>query len=206
VGDVTALLLSLLLLAAPYWEAKAPVDWTDTEVSQLLADSPWAQMVAGPDSRGAMPPVQLYLATAKPIQQAEQERERRAKLRAKAAPSKTTDYDPFAEEYRVWLEDNSKSHIILAIRVGNSKAYADSKELDMLEKSSVMHVGRKKIQMTGYFPPSSGDPYLRIAFPRPVNLSDKQIQFDLYLPGVAGPFRLAQFKLDPMVVAGKLEL
>ena len=203
---LSSVLLTLFLLAAPYWDAKPPANWTDTEVSQLLADSPWAQMIPGPDSRGAMPPVQAYFATAKPIQQAEQERDRRAKLRAKAAPSNDADYDPFAEEYRAWLEDNSKSHIILAIRVGNSKAYSDGKELDALEKSTVMRVGRKKIQMTGYFPPSAHDPYLRIAFPRQVQLTDKQVQFDLYLPGVAGPFRLAQFKLEPMVVAGKLEL
>jgi hypothetical protein len=39
-----------------------------------------------------------------------------------------------------------------------------------------------------------------------VKLGDKQIQFDLYLPGVTGPFRFAEFKLAPMVIAGKLEL
>jgi hypothetical protein len=199
------LLLSLFLLAAPYWEAKAPADWTDAEVSQLLSDSPWAQMVAGPDTRGTIPPVQVYLATAAPIRLAEVERDRRAKLRASATKAKDSGYDPFAEEYGVWLEDNSKSHIIVAIRVGNAAAYSDAKELDSLE-DSVMRAGGKKIQMTGYFPPSARDPYLRIAFPRQVQLSDKQLRFELYLPGVAGPFRFAEFKLQPMTVAGKLEL
>lgn len=199
---MTALLLSLLLLAAPYWEAKLPADWTDIEISQLLADSPWAQRIASPDAKGNLPTVQVYLATARPIQLAEQELDRRAKLRTKG---KTDDYDPFAEEYRVWLEDNRKSHIILAIRIGNTTAYSDSKELKSLE-NSFMRVGRKKIPMTGYFPPSVRDPYLRIAFPRQIQLSDKQVQFELYIPGVAGPFRLAEFKLETMVVAGKLEL
>jgi hypothetical protein len=199
---MSVLLLSLFLLAGPYWEAKSAADWTDAEVSQILADSPWAQTMASPDTKGNFPPVPVYLATARPVQLAEQERERRAKLRGKG---KGDDYDPFAEEYRVWLEDNSKSHIILAIRVTNTVAYSDSKELDALEDSA-MRVGRKKIQMTGYFPPSVRDPYLRIAFPRQVQLSDKQIQFDLYVPGVSGAFRFAEFKLERMVVAGKLEL
>jgi len=33
----------LALLAAPFWEAKAPRDWSEEELRALLHDSPWAQ-------------------------------------------------------------------------------------------------------------------------------------------------------------------
>ena len=51
-----------------------------------------------------------------------------------------------------------------------------------------------------------GMPYLRLAFPRQVELNDKKLYFDLYIPGVPSPFRSAEFTLKDMVVAGKLEL
>ncbi len=158
-------------------------------------------MVPAPD-RTNFPTVQVYLATARPIQLAEQERDKRAKARGKG---KAEEYDPFAEEYRAWLGENREMHLILAIRVDKTTPYSDSKELKDLE-NSVMRVGRKKILMTGYFPPTVRDPYLRMAFPRQVELSDKKVGFDLYIPGVSGPFRLVEFKLEPMVLAGKLEL
>jgi hypothetical protein len=197
-------LLTLLLLAAPYWETKSPAEWTDVEVSQLLSNSPWAQaMKVSVSAKENLPAVQVYLATAHPLQLAEQERDRRAKLRS--SKGKDNSYDAFAEEYRAWLEDYSKDHIILAIRVGNAKAYSESKELSAL-KNSAMKIGRRKIPLTSYFPPSARDPYLRVAFPRIVQLSDKKVQFELYIPGIAGPFRGAEFDLDQMVVGGKLEL
>jgi hypothetical protein len=184
-----------LLLAASFWETKPAAQWTDIEIDKLLTDSAWGQMIPGTNAN--MPPVQVYLATAQPVRLAEQERDRRARSKIS---------DPlFAEEYRAWLEENSRTQIILAVRVGNSPAYSDAKELDELE-TSVLRVGRKKIPLTGYFPPSAGDPYLRLAFPRQVQATDKQISFELYLPGVAGPFRQAEFKIAPMLSLGKLEL
>ncbi|MEO8097635.1 MAG: hypothetical protein ABI811_08025 [Acidobacteriota bacterium] len=196
------LIISLLLLAAPFWQAKAPAEWTDAEVSDMFANSPWALRIGAPDVRTTGPTVPAYLATAGPIQVAERERERRGRAKAKGK----AEFDPFAEEYRAWLEDNSKSQIILAVRVGNNKAFNDSKELTELEKNSVMRVGRRKIPMTGYFPPSSGDPFLRMAFPREVVLSDKTVRFEIYLPGIGAPFRTVEVKLDTLVVDGKLEL
>ncbi|MEO5925658.1 MAG: hypothetical protein ABIR70_17680 [Bryobacteraceae bacterium] len=187
-------LLTLLLLAAPYWEVKSAADWSDVEISQLLADSPWAQKMVTSDNKGNFPPAQVYIASARPIQLAEQERTRRGKGKSDVI-----------EESALWMEDNAGTHIILAIRVTNITPYSESKELAAL-KSSAMRIGRLKLAPTSYFPPSARDPYLRIAFPRQVQLSDKKVQFDLYIPGLAGPFRLAEFPLDPMVVAGKLEL
>jgi hypothetical protein len=42
---LTALLFgcAALLLAADFWEKKAPEDWTNEEVETILTDSPWAQ-------------------------------------------------------------------------------------------------------------------------------------------------------------------
>jgi len=75
-----------------------------------------------------------------------------------------------------------------------------------MEEESVMRVGRKKFKMTGHFPPSPSDPYLRMAFPRQVTVNDKAVSFELYLPGVAIPFRAIEFTLKDMLVRGKLEL
>ena len=84
-------------------------------------------------------------------------------------------------------------------------AFNDSKELDRLEKESVLRVGRKKLPMTGYFPPSERDPFLRIAFPRQVGASDKAVRFELYLPGVAGPFRSVEFPMEALKFEGRVE-
>ena len=69
-----------------------------------------------------------------------------------------------------------------------------------------MIVGRKKYKMTGHFPPSAGDPYLRIAFPREVTAADKSVNFELYVPGVGIPFRSVEFRVKDMTVKGKLEI
>ncbi len=206
---LTTLLLSLLLFAEPFWATKSPQDWTQEDMADLVSRSPWAQMVPGPGKLGNFPPVQVILATAGPIRQAEEEARRRAELarpptppgrEARPAP------DPFAEEYRLWLEEFAPTQIILAIQVSDTVAYNDADEVEHLEKECVMRVGRKKIQMTGYFPPTVTDPYLRIAFPRQVTLKDKKVKFELYIPGISGPYRDAEFELEPMVVNGKLEL
>ncbi len=193
------LALFLAMMAAPFWESKAPADWTDRELQQMLMDSPWAQMLT---SSGvvAEPPVQVYLATAAPIQQAEHELELREKRRR--PPGASAVEDPLAEEYRVWFEDNHSAQIVLAIRINNNKAFSDEKETRRMEEESVMRVGRKKFKMTGHFPPAARDPYLRMAFPREADLTAKSISFDLYLPGVPMPFppgRVQELK-DP---AGK---
>jgi hypothetical protein len=60
--------------------------------------------------------------------------------------------------------------------------------------------------MTGHFPPSAGDPYLRIAFPREVTANDKSVNFELYVPGVGIPFRSVEFRVKDMTVKGKLEI
>lgn len=194
----------LLMLAAPFWEAKPPAEWTNQELAQLFSDSPWAQIVSSQAVAVPGPGVQVYLATAAPMQAAEQEGARRAQLQRK--PGAEPPESPLAGEYRNWLEDNRATQIVLAIRMESNRGFSDEQEVRRMEDESVMRVGRRNIKMTGHFPPYPGDPYLRLAFPRQAELSDKTVSFDLYLPGVPAPYRGAEFKLKDMVVRGKLEL
>ena len=196
------LLLAFFLFADPYWVNKPPPEWTEPELTALLTNSPWAQSVGGPVA--AAPAVEVFLATAAPIELAWKERDRRMRLRR--GPGPVAPENPGALEYRLWLEDNRATQIVLAIHILNNRGFLDEHEVRRMEEESVMHAGKKKIRMTGSFPPSETDPYLRLAFPRQVDLSDKTLSFDLYLPGVPAPFRNAEFKLKDMVSAGKLEL
>src|SRR5581483_6666027 len=130
------------------------------------------------------PPLSAFLATAPVMAKAELERDRRHRVKRPNTPP-----DILAEEYRAWFAENRATQIVLAIPVLNARAYDDAESTRQMEEESVMHVGRKKFKMTGHFPPSPGDPYLRVAFPREVKESDKSVLFDLYIPGIAIPFR-----------------
>lgn len=203
------LIVALWLFADPFWIEKAPRDWTPEELASLASASPWGQMVPTPIG-GVFPPVQMFLATAGPIQDAEAEAQRRAAIRR--PPGEEPEFDPFAEEYRLWLEEFGDSHVILAVRISDQSAYFDGEELERFEEESTMRLGGRKVQMTGYFPPWSRDPYLRVAFPKDLNrldlddLDGEKLEFDLYLPGISGPFREADFRLEDMLVDGELEM
>jgi hypothetical protein len=189
------------LFVAPFWEAKAPADWTDNEVVMLLTDSPWAQtMSAAGKSEGA--PVQIYFATAAPMAQAERERDRRFKRKR---PGQAQSGE-LAEEYRAWLEENRATQIVIAVAVGDTPAFSNERETQQMQQDCFMRVGRKRLKMTGHFPPSASDPYLRLAFPRQVGAGDKTITFDLYLPGVELPYRSAEFQVKDMTFKGKPEM
>jgi hypothetical protein len=197
------LLAMLLLAAASFWETKAPADWTDDEVVRMFTDSPWGQMAGGTVATESLAaPVQIFIATAAPMVAAEKERERRY-IRKRNGPAVE---DPMATEYRLWLEENRASQIVVAVRIPRSKDFEDAGQTRRLEEESVMRVGRKKYKMTGHFPPTASDPYLRMAFPRQVSESDKSVGFDLYLPGVTPPFRSVEFRVKDMMVKGKLEM
>ena len=193
------ILLALFLFADPFWIGKPPAEWSDAQLLALLNDSPWAQAVDGP-GQGA-PAVQVYLATAAPILLAEKERDRRIQVRrAPGTPA------PDKSEYRLWLEDQGGSQIVLAVHIQNNRGFLDEHEVRKMEDETEMHAGKRKFKLTGSFPPTESDPYLRLAFPRQVELTDKTLRFDLYLPGVPSPFRSAEFTLKDMVSGGKLEL
>jgi hypothetical protein len=159
-----------------------------------------AEATGGKDSHGT--PVQVYIATAGPMQEAEKERMRRY-VRKGNAPIVET---PMETEYRLWLEDNRAAQIVLAARIPRTKDFDDAAQTKRMEEESFMRVGRKKYKMTGHFPPTANDVYLRMAFPRQVSEGDKSVSFDLYLPGVTPPYRSVEFRVRDMIVKGKLEL
>ena len=207
---VTTAALLFWLFADPFWAAKTPKEWTDAEIQDLLTDSPWAMMMLAPV--GEFPAAQTYIATASPIEEAEQEIQRRRESRS----TRKAEFDPYAEEYQAWVEEFGPTHVILAIRISNQKAYFDADELDEMEKECVMRLAGRKVQMTGYFPPSENDPFLRLAFPKdvsklkmdnlPDSLKNEKAKFDLYVPGITGPYRAAEFRLADMVLNGELQL
>lgn len=190
----------VILLAGQFWESKAPADWSQSELNTLLTDSPWAQMVQAPGTSGAAQAVQVMIATAGPIEKAEAEWDRRTSKKKNAEP------DLMKEEYRAWLGENRAKQIVLAVHANVGDAYSDEREMRTMQEESIMHVGRRKYKMTGYFPPSAGDPYLRLAFPREVGAADKSVIFDLYIPGVGIGYRSAEFSVKEMMVNGKLEM
>ena len=69
----------LLLAAAPFWQEKPVAEWNDIQLAQFLNDSPWAHAAAGATKVQALP-VQAYLASGHLVEQAVDERARRAAL------------------------------------------------------------------------------------------------------------------------------
>ena len=193
----------LLMFAASFWETKAPADWSEDELLRIFTESPWGQMVNATnvkDTPGT--PVQIYLASAGPMVEAEKERRRRYVRKANAPVEET----PMEAEYRIWMEDNHATQIVVAVRINRSKDFDDATQTKRMENDSFMQVGRKKFKMTGNFPPTQHDTYLRLAFPREVQASDKRVTFELYLPGVSPPYRTVQFEVKDLMVKGKLEM
>ena len=75
-----------------------------------------------------------------------------------------------------------------------------------MEEESILKVGRKKHHMTGHFPPTPSDPYLRMAFPRELGPNDKSLLFELYLPGIGGGYAMVEFRLKELLYQGKPEM
>jgi len=209
---MTWFVVALLLFVEPFWQIKPPMEWTEVELAQFLADSPWAQMSAQPGkaqvgkNAGSGQPIQVYLATAGPVVKALAERDRRTELRRPGTAKALAD-DPLSEERAVWFADNRETHIIVAARVGNNDAFSKEAETRRLEQDSAMDTGHGRVKLSAYFPPTSTDPHLYFAFPRDlVSPMDKIVSFELYLPGAPGPYRTLQFKVKELLVDGKLEM
>jgi hypothetical protein len=178
-----AIALWLALMATPFWETKAPQDWSAAEVDRLLTDSPWAQTIEG---------VTMFLATARPAREAERERARRKNTA-----------DP---EFTDFLEQDQGKHIVLALSYRNFGALADAVEAKKMEEESILRVGKKKYKMTGQFPPTRSDPYLRLVFPREVGPNDKSLVFELYVPGALLTYRMVEFRMKGLVYRGAAEM
>lgn len=190
---------ALLWFAAPFWEAKPPSEWTPAELARLLSDSPWAQ-AASYDSRiGGASRVRVLLATARPMQEAEQQ----ARLGAARRSGTPRGID---EDYGEFLRGDASSHIVVAIAGATMEAMSNADETRQMERECLMKVRRNKYKMTGHFPPSTRDSYLRLIFPRAVADSDKEIVFELYVPGAVPPYREACFKVRDLYYKGKLEM
>lgn len=195
------ILLLAALLAAPFWEAKPPREWNDEQLNQLLHESPWAQVTQF--QRAA--PMSVYLATAKPMREAEAEAHRR--YTAKLPPAKQPDDLGARNEYEAFLAENDGKVIVLGVLDPNLMALAEAEEVKRMEEESFVKVGRKKLKITGHFPPAGVDPILRLVFPRPEEtVNVKELVFEVYLPGATGGYRLAAFRLKDMVYRGKLEM
>lgn len=180
----------LFLFAPPFWEARQPPEWADSEVDQMLHNSPWAQK-AGPE-----PSVRIFLASARPIREAE------AELRIRGREV-VPDPDP---DYLEYAARNADSQVILAVEYQRAGVSWPVEEERRLKDQCVMVAGRRKHHMIGYFPPTSDDPVLRIAFPRDAQPTDKRILFRLYLPGITFPEREAEFDVKQLFYHGKLEM
>src|SRR5947209_7534580 len=154
----------LALLAAPFWETKGPKEWSEEELAMLMHDSPWAQMAE------PAPAVALYLATARPLQDAEAElARRRGKQRN--------------DEYLDFVQREGANNIVVAVAYPSWEALNDGEETRNMQNESTLNAGRKKYKMSGYFPPTPSDPVLRLVFPRAATEADKTMTFELYLPG-----------------------
>ncbi len=192
IGGIAAPAL-LVAFASPFWEAKPPAAWTPDEVRTLLTQSPWAQTLDAGKNNPA-PPLQVYIATAEPVQLAEDRARAAAKLRSE---------DPSWGEYRDYLLENTGKYIVFAVRVTNPQVFMDNSEIKHLEEESQLRVGKRKYKVAGYFPPSSTDPTVRIVFPRELHQGDRSLEVELYVPGVGSPYRSAEFPLKDLVYRGQ---
>jgi hypothetical protein len=185
-----ALVALLFFLAQPFWEVKAPEQWTDQEIDLVRRASPWAQIA------GQNPEVLVYLATAAPIEEAEAE----LRLRTK---------HPLAEpdpDYADFLRLNRDKVLVLAIPWSQPARFGSEAERKRMEEESVMIAGRKTYPLVGHFPPTQSDPVLRLVFPREAKPADKSVLFRLYLPGVPFPERETEFRIKDLMYHGKLEM
>jgi hypothetical protein len=187
-------LFLLAMAAAPFWEAKPPREWSEEELRKLTEDSPWAQ-IAVPTRGAEAPGVQVYLATAQPIRDAEAEFTRRRKI-----PN-----DLLREEYEQFLRDDNRKSLVLAIFLPEATALAQGEESQRMQEESVLRSGRKRIKITEHFPPTKSDPYLRLVFPRVRVDGRKALEFELYVPGVPAPYRQVEFRTRDLVFRGKAE-
>lgn len=180
----------LFFLGQPFWEAKPPERWSDREIDALRHDSPWAQSV-GPE-----PTVLVYLATAAPIEDAEEE----ARLRTDSPPAEP---DP---DYLDYLRENRDRHFVLAIPNVTRSSLEKSGEERAMEEQTFMAIGHKSYKIIGHFPPTEADPVLRLVFPREAQAGDKSVVFHLYLPGLPFPNREAEFRVKDLMYHGKLAM
>jgi hypothetical protein len=180
----------LLLFGQPFWQTKPPEKWTDAQVESIRQYSPWTQNV------GPSPELLVWLATAQPIEEAEAE----ARLRKK---NPLNEPDP---DFLDYLRDNRDQVFVLAIAYPILTGRVKVEQQKMLEEESRMLIGSRSYKILGHFPPTPSDPVMRLVFPRVVRPSDKNVVFQLFLPGLNFPERQALFKIKDLYYHGKLAM
>jgi hypothetical protein len=173
----------LLLMAEPFWVSRPAAQWTDEELDGIVSSSPWAQTES----------VTVYFATAKPMRDAEFEFRRR-NGQVNREFDRDTDYDEF-------LREHGAESIVVAVKAKDQTGLEITEEMAKLERDCRIRSGKKTLKLTALFPPTNGDPVLRLVFPR-----DK-LRLELYIPAMDGKaWRNFEFLLKPMTLGGKLEI
>ena len=151
---MTLFLLSWFL-AVPYWETVPAGSWTEQQLIDLLTESPWAQ--SAPDTRRGNtlpgPPVVIYLSSAAPMRQAEEEIIRR---RFKQKPDVYAAIHEAREEYLAYINENAGKVIVVAIPL-DANALADASETKRMEAESILRIGRSRRKMAGCLPLTLAD-------------------------------------------------
>ncbi len=187
-----------LLTVTPFWETTDVKEWSEDQLIDFFANSPWAQPAESSAGKGVM----TFLATAKPVQLAEVERRRR-QVRKVAGVDAVQ--DPAWEEFQEFLSRDAGKYIVLAVPIP-AEATREASEMSLMENQSVLKLGKQKIKMSGYFPPSPTDPYTRLIFPRAGTEKAKELNFELFLPGTGTPYRQVFYQIKAMTYRGRLEM
>jgi hypothetical protein len=187
---IRLVLLWQAAVPAPFWETKEPAKWTDTEIETLMSQSPWGSSTS---LGGAI----AFVASAKPLRDAEQEIWKRRELRGEVKADE--------EDYHTYITQNPGKHIVLAVRMPLTLALSNAKEMKTMEKECFVRVGKQKVRAIGHFPPTPSDPYLRLLFPRVPIADMKMLSFGLYLPGVHKPFQDVDLPVKELVYRGQPE-
>jgi hypothetical protein len=190
-GIVLVWVILIALFAPPFWESIPAEEWTDEQLEEILQSTPWVLEEDG---------ARFFLASARPIWQAELERRRRH-------PDPEVVYeDDTMTEYFEFLEANHERYFVLAVHVPLPQYQEAEKRKRKMENKSVLVVNGKEYKMVGHFPPTPDDPYLRMIFPRVVSADDDAIAFELYVPGVPMPFRRLTFFPKSLTYKGEFEM
>lgn len=193
------LALLSLLTAQPFWDTTDVDKWSEEQLIEFFENSPWAQPA---ESSNTGTGVVTFIATAKPVQLAERELRRR---RTKKLPGGDAPADPAWDEFQEFLERDSAKYLVLAVSIP-AQATLEASEMAIMESQSVIRVGKQKIQMSGYFPPSPTDGFTRLIFPKAGLENAKEIRFELFLPGTGTPYRQVFYQRKSMTYRGKPEM
>jgi hypothetical protein len=171
-----------------FWETRPPEEWTREEVDRLLSDSPWAQSSD----------VRVYIASAEPVRRAELLW--RDWMRRDAGPEARYVAE---DDYEEFLKQHPGEHIIIGIAVPNWMLTPNPREVAEMEKQSRIKLDKRKHSLLAFFPPTPGDPVLRMVFPKKLTGDEKKLTLELYLPGIRLPFRNFEFPISSLAWKGK---